>query len=62
MKHKDWPYIKGDKQIIALTKAYEYNKREADKYKSICKQKDEKIEELTIKLEKLRYESEIKNY
>lgn len=28
MKHKDWPYIKGDKQIIALTKAYEYNKRE----------------------------------
>lgn len=26
MKHKDWPYIKGDKQIIALTKAYEYNK------------------------------------
>ena len=48
MKHKDWPYIKGDKQIIALTKAYEYNKREADKYKSLCKQKDEKIEELRL--------------
>jgi len=49
MKYKDWPYIKGDKQILALAKAYEFNKKELDK----CKKENNKL--------KKRYETEIKN-
>jgi len=61
MKHTDWPYIKGDKQIIALTKAYEFNKKKADKLSIELKKSNNKIKELTNKLNKLRYETEIKN-
>ncbi|QDP46147.1 MAG: hypothetical protein Unbinned306contig1002_9 [Prokaryotic dsDNA virus sp.] len=44
MKHKDWPYIKGEKQIIALTKAYEYNKSQLEKCKRENKELKKKIQ------------------
>ena len=52
MKHKDWPYIKGDKQVIALAKAYEFNKSQLEK----CKEENKKLKE------ELKNEQAIKNY
>ena len=51
MKHNDWPYIKGDKQIIALTKAYEFNKSQLEK----CKKENRKLKK------KIENEQAIKN-